>query len=131
MTFSKKMRILQLIDSLEAGGAERMAVSYANALNRNVGFGALVTTRAEGSLKNQLDKNVVYSFLNRKSTFDFKALLLLRRFVIQNKITHIHAHSSSVFFGALLKLLRPKLRLIWHDHYGNSEMLNERPVFVL
>lgn len=125
------MRILQLIDSLEAGGAERMAVSYANALNRNVGFGALVTTRAEGSLKNQLDKNVVYSFLNRKSTFDFKALLLLRRFVIQNKITHIHAHSSSVFFGALLKLLRPKLRLIWHDHYGNSEMLNERPVFVL
>lgn len=131
MTFSKKMRILQLIDSLEAGGAERMAVSYANALNRNVGFGALVTTRAEGSLKNQLDKNVVYSFLNRKSTFDFKALLLLRRFVIQNKITHIHAHSSSVFFGALLKLLRPKLRLIWHDHYGNSEILNERPVFVL
>ena len=26
------MRILQLIDSLEAGGAERMAVNYANAL---------------------------------------------------------------------------------------------------
>ena len=26
------MRIIQIIDSLEAGGAERMAVNYANAL---------------------------------------------------------------------------------------------------
>ena len=76
MAFSKEIRILQLIDSLEAGGAERMAVSYANALNRNIGFGALVATRTEGALKNQLDKNVVYGYLNRKSTFDFKALLI-------------------------------------------------------
>lgn len=108
-----------------------MAVSYANALSRNIGFGALVATRTEGSLKNQLDKNVVFGFLNRKSTFDFKALFLLRRFVIQNKITHLHAHSSSVFFGVLLKVLQPKLQLIWHDHYGNSEMLDERPIFAL
>ena len=131
MAFSKEIRILQLIDSLEAGGAERMAVSYANALNRNIGFGALVATRTEGALKNQLDKNVVYGYLNRKSTFDFIALFLLRRFVVQHKITHIHAHSSSVFFGVLLKMLQPKLQLIWHDHYGNSEMLDQRPVLVL
>ena len=131
MAFSKEIRILQLIDSLEAGGAERMAVSYANALNRNVGFGALVTTRTEGPLKNQLDKNVVYGFLNRKSTFDFKSLFLLRRFVVQNKITHLHAHSSSVFFGVLLKFLRPQVQLIWHDHYGKSEMLDLRPTFAL
>ena len=131
MAFSKEIRILQLIDSLEAGGAERMAVSYANALNRNDGFGALVTTRSEGALKNQLDKNVVYGFLNRKSIFDFKALFFLRRLVVQNKITHIHAHSSSVFFGVLLKVLQPKIQLIWHDHYGKSEMLDQRPFLAL
>ncbi len=131
MAFSKEIRILQLIDSLEAGGAERMAVSYANALSRNIGFGALVATRFEGTLKNQLDKNVVYGFLNRKSTFDFEALFLLRRFVVQNKITHLHAHSSSVFFGVLLKFLLPQVQLIWHDHYGKSEMLSQRPVLAL
>lgn len=108
-----------------------MAVNYANALQKKIGFGALVATRAEGVLKNQLDKNVRYGFLNRKSTFDFKALFLLRRFVVQNKITHIHAHSSSVFFGVLLKFLQPKLQLIWHDHYGKSEMLDQRPVLAL
>lgn len=131
MASPKEIRVIQLIDSLEPGGAERMAVSYANALNRIVGFGALVTTRSEGSLKNQLDKNVVYGFLNRTSIFDFKALFFLRRLVVQNKITHIHAHSSSVFFGVLLKITHPKLQLIWHDHYGKSEMLEQRPFLVL
>ena len=131
MAFPKEIRILQLIDSLEAGGAERMAVSYANALNRNLGFGALITTRSEGALKSQLDKNVIYGFLNRKSTLDIKALFSLRRFVLQNNITHIHAHSSSVFFGVLLKMVQPKLQLIWHDHYGNSEMLTQRPTIAL
>ena len=34
----KKMGILQLIDSLEAGGAELMVVNYANALVDQVSF---------------------------------------------------------------------------------------------
>ena len=85
MNKTTNIRIVQLIDSLEAGGAERMAVSYANALKRQTGFAALVTTRAEGQLKNQLDNDVVYGFLNRKSLFDFKALFLLRKIIINNK----------------------------------------------
>lgn len=44
------MRILQLIDSLEAGGAERMAVTYANALVQEIAFSGLVATRKEGPL---------------------------------------------------------------------------------
>ena len=39
------MRILQIIDSLEAGGAERMAVSYANALANEIEFSGLIATR--------------------------------------------------------------------------------------
>ena len=32
------MRIVQLIDSLETGGAERMAVNYANSLSDTIDF---------------------------------------------------------------------------------------------
>jgi len=32
------MRIVQIIDSLEIGGAEKMAVNYANALSRKIDF---------------------------------------------------------------------------------------------
>jgi glycosyltransferase involved in cell wall biosynthesis len=33
--------------------------------------------------------------------------------------------------ASMIKLLNPKLILIWHDHYGKSEFLKERPRFVL
>jgi glycosyltransferase involved in cell wall biosynthesis len=127
----KEIRVIQLIDSLEPGGAERMAVSYANALYKKTGFGALITTRAEGSLKDQLEGKVVYGFLNRKSTLDFKALWHLKKIVVSNKITHIQAHSSSIFFSVLLKIITPKIHIIWHDHYGKSEILDQRPTLAL
>ena len=68
------MRILQIIDSLEAGGAERMAVNYANALAKTVSFSGLVVTRKEGALQSELDLNVNYLFLNKQ--FDLIYILL-------------------------------------------------------
>lgn len=68
------MRILQLIDSLEAGGAERMAVNYANALTDAIDFSGLVATRKEGPLLSQLGNKVSYLYLNKKAAVDFKAL---------------------------------------------------------
>jgi hypothetical protein len=126
-----KMRILQIIDSLEAGGAERMAVNYANALVDKIDFSGLVVTRKEGVLRNQLNKKVAYLFLNKKRAIDSKALFRLRHFVIANQVTHIHAHSTSFFTAFLLKITYPKIQLIWHDHYGNSEFLQSRPVIGL
>ena len=120
------MRVIQIIDSLEAGGAERMAVSYANALAEKIEFSGLVATRKEGSLLNQLDKNVSYLFLNKKSKFDFKAILILRNFVKKNNVTTVQAHSTSFFLAFLLKLTYPSINLIWHDHYGDSEFLSKR-----
>ena len=43
------MRIVQIIDSLDVGGAEKMAVNYANALVGRIEFSGLVVTRAEGN----------------------------------------------------------------------------------
>ena len=120
------MRILQIIDSLEAGGAERMAVNYANALAEKIDFSGLVSTRKEGALLDQINSNVSYMCLNKKGTFDLKALFVLRKFVVENKIEIIHAHSTSFFIAFLLKLLYPSLKLIWHDHYGDSEFLIKR-----
>lgn len=125
------MRIIQLIDSLEAGGAERMAVNYANALANQIDFSGLVATRKEGTLLGQMNSNVSYLFLNKKKKIDFSALFRLRAFVLKNKVTHIHAHSTSFFLAFLLKMIFPSLKLIRHDHYGNNEFLSARPHFVL
>jgi glycosyltransferase involved in cell wall biosynthesis len=125
------MRILQLIDSLEAGGAERMAVNYVNALAKQIKFSGLVVSRKEGPLVNQIDEGVSYLFLNRKNVIDFKALFRLRNYVVLHKVTLVHAHSTSFFLAFLLKLVHPSIKIIWHDHYGDSEFLNKRPLLAL
>jgi glycosyltransferase involved in cell wall biosynthesis len=125
------MRILQIIDSLEAGGAERMAVNYANDLANKLEFSGLVATRKEGALLSQINPKVSYLFLNKKRQLDVPAIFRLRSFVKKNKVTHIHAHSTSFFLAFILKLLCPSLLIIRHDHYGNNEFLAIRPHFVL
>jgi len=125
------MRILQIIDSLEAGGAERMAVNYANGLADRIEFSGLVVTRKEGALLDQINSRVSYLFLEKKSSFDLKALFELRKFVVENKVEIIHAHGTSFFMAFLLKLTLPSIQLIWHDHYGDSEFLSKRPLLSL
>lgn len=120
------MRILQIIDSLDIGGAEKMAINYANSLAKSIEFSGLVATRKEGNLKNQINEKVNYLFLNRKNTLDFKAILRLKKYCKSNKIDYLQAHSSSFFTAFLVKLLYPKLNIIWHDHNGLSEFLSTR-----
>lgn len=120
------MKILHLIDSLNSGGAERMAVSYANALaGRGVSV-YLWSTREEGILKETLYPQVQYRFLNRKGPVGFKALFAASKQIKKENIQLIHAHATSFFFATLLKWLNPQLKLIWHDHYGKSDELHLR-----
>lgn len=125
------MRVLQLIDSLHTGGAERVAVNLANVLSTHIEQSYLCTTREEGLLKESLSKDVNYLFLNKKKTIDIKAIKTLKRFVKQEQIQVIHAHSSSYFLATIIKLLYPRLKIVWHDHYGNSEFLNTRPTKII
>lgn len=120
------MRIVQIIDSLEAGGAERMSVIYANGLSKKIAFSGLIATRKEGLLLGQIDKSVNYLFLNKKRKIDFQAVFRLRAYIKKNKINFIHAHSSSFFIAVLVKLTFPKVKIIWHDHYGISQDLSSR-----
>lgn len=125
------MRILQIIDSLDIGGAEKMSINYANSLANVVDFSGLVATRKEGHLKTQIHSNVNYLFLQKKSTIDVKAILRLRKYCKENKITHLQAHSSSFFTAFLVKLTLPKINIIWHDHNGLSEFISNKKAVLL
>jgi glycosyltransferase involved in cell wall biosynthesis len=120
------MRIIQIIDSLEAGGAERMAVNYANTLSKNIEFSGLIVSRKEGLLVNQIDDSVSYLFLKKRKKIDLQAVFTLRKYIKKNKVEVIHAHSSSFFTAVLVKLTLPKIKIIWHDHYGISQDLYAR-----
>ena len=125
------MRVLQLIDSLEPGGAERVSVNFSNALSEKIETSFLCVTRTEGGLKKSIHTNVGYLFLKKTKVIDFKAIKRLHGFVSENKIDVIHAHSTSFFLATIIKILNKKVTLVWHDHYGKSEFLNERPKLAL
>ncbi|UAB86181.1 glycosyltransferase family 4 protein [Zunongwangia sp. SCSIO 43204] len=126
------MKVLQIIDSLHPGGAEKMAVNLFNDLNKNDVESFLCATREEGLLKNEIVDFSKYLFLKRKRMLDFSALRSLRGFIRANKIDVIHAHGTSYFIGFLLKFfLNTKILFIWHDHYGNSEYLQNRNYKIL
>ena len=115
------MKILQIIDSLEIGGAERMSVNIANVLSDEGINNILVCSRKVGKLKQFLNKSVIFYCLNKKYSFDLKAILQLYKIIKNESPTHIHTHSSSIYWGILMKFLFPKVKLIWHDHNGNRE----------
>ncbi len=112
------MRIIQLIDTLEMGGAEKMAVNFANALTETKDFSGMVVSRKEGKLKESLVNKAHYLFLGRKKIFDFKAVFRLRAYCKKNKIDYIQAHGTSFFLAFLVKLVFPGVKILFHDHSG-------------
>ena len=125
------MRVLQLIDSLNPGGAERMAVNLANLLVGRIDGSYLCTTRREGGLKEMLNPEVGYLFLHKRKSLDLSALMRLKRFVAENRIDVVHAHTTSFFIATQLRLIKPGLKLIWHEHHGARTRRNKKQSRIL
>ncbi len=120
----KKLKVLQITDSLNVGGTEVLAVNMANVfLDDNISS-HFCTTRQEGVLKKKLEKGVGYIHLNKKSTLDLKALIKLKKYIKANHVQIVHAHSTSLFFACLLKMIYPKVKLFWHNHTGANVNLS-------
>lgn len=112
------MKIVQIIDSLEIGGAEKMAVNYANLLSREISFSGIIATRKEGDLYDLIENNENYFFLNRNGLFDIGSIFRLKKYLKINNIDFIHVHGTSFFVAFCTKILYPKIKIIWHDHNG-------------
>lgn len=125
------MKVITLIDSLIAAGAERMAVNIANGLSEAGIESHLCATHSGGPLEEFVAPDVRLLILQKRSFIDFKALWRLRQYIRTYRIEILHAHSSSVFWAVIIKLLTPGLKIVWHDHYGYSDLLHERPRLAL
>ncbi len=126
-----KKSVIQLIDSLNVGGAEMMSINIANLLHQEGHDSHICVTRKEGDLKKRLNNNGKYVFLNRTKVIDLKALKILVNYIRTHSIEIIHAHSTSILLAVMAKLVCWDLKIIWHDHYGVSEDLTKRPVILL
>jgi glycosyltransferase involved in cell wall biosynthesis len=121
------LKIIQFIDSLSIGGSERMAVNISNVLAKDGHNVLLISSREKGPLLNFLESNVNFYFLGKKNSLDIFAFLKLIKLIIRFNPEVIHAHSSSVYWCLIIKqLLKFRFKLIFHDHYGLSENLQNK-----
>lgn len=128
----KSVQVVHIVDSLNPGGAERVAVELVNALSsRNIPVSVCVT-RSGNSLQSEIDPQVEIIYLNRAETWEIKPILDFVAYCRRRNVRIIHAHGrSSLKFGVLVKaLLLGGVKLIFHDHFGEIE-INDQIDFIL
>jgi glycosyltransferase involved in cell wall biosynthesis len=124
--------VAQVIDALDLGGAERMAVDIANLLDPALYRSHLVATRRSGPMAESLRASVTFEVLGRRWRWDPRGLVRLRRFVLDHRIEVLHSHGRSsaqlVALGQALRIVRA--RHVFHDHYGSVHS-DPRPPYAL
>jgi len=122
----QKLGVMHLVDTLEVGGAERVAVTLVNHLDQNRYVPHLCSTRREGPLAFAVDRSVRRLKLNRRWRFDVGPVFRLQRYIQRNNISILHAHGSTMFLARLIGMFPPYPAVIWHTHYGRFAVENRK-----
>ena len=115
---SNSLKILQVIDRLDAGGAERVMVDLSNILHKN---GHEVTTLAilsHGALGGALNPDIVKIDLNRKFKFSIYKLLKISELCKKHEVIHVHMRHNLKYIYLAKKLFPFQSKIIFHDHFG-------------
>jgi len=115
-----RVGVMHVVDTLEPGGAERVAVNLVNRLPRDRYIPYLCTTRRDGPLADLVAGDVGRLCLGRRRRLDAGALVTTCRFMRRNRIRILHAHSSSIFLSRLAAALTRDVKVIWHIHFGRQ-----------
>jgi glycosyltransferase involved in cell wall biosynthesis len=118
------MKILQVIDKLEVGGAERVAVDLCSILYKNnVEVDFLNLLKPSELDQELLEKGIKVHYLNRENKFN--PIYLIKMLLLLNQYSIIHVHSRHVLRYVGLTFFLPRIfrkyKVIFHDHFGEIE----------
>lgn len=122
------MKILQVIDTLNVGGAERVFVDMCNILQENVHhITALLLLEDGGELASGLKVPLLH--LRRKSKWSLKSMFNCSKII--NEYDVVHCHNKHVFqYVKLVSLLSfSKRAIVLHDH--SSFVATGKQLFIL
>src|ERR1700691_4242506 len=92
-TRMKQIGVMHVVDSLDVGGTETVAVNLANRLPRDRFRSYLCSTRPSPDrnlLTSSIGHNVRHLGLNRKGTFDIGAILRFHKYLGEEDIRLLH-----------------------------------------
>ena len=116
------LSVMQMIDSLDLGGAERVAVLLANGLARRGVRSHLVATRRFGPLEEAVDAGVSVWCAGKRHTLDLRCLWRVARYMDAHGIDVVHSHKHECSYTARMSrwIARRKPLHVVHDHSGGG-----------
>lgn len=116
------MKVLQVIDRLNIGGAERVMLNITHLLaERNIEVGVLLFNQGFAFDKD-IDKRAKLFVLNRNNKFSIAKLHKTFRTCSEYEIVHVHMRHCYRYIKLAQLLFGGKFKVILHDHYGNIEI---------
>ena len=124
------MKILQVIDRLNVGGAERVCVDISNLLiNKNINV-AVLTITEKGELVSFLDSKIKTHCLQRNSKFNIKTMKKMILILNNYDIAHIHMRHTYRYVKFASLFYKLSCKLILHDHFGSIAFDKSIPLFM-
>lgn len=115
------MRVLQVTDRLNIGGAEKVLVNLANMLHdKKIPVAVMVFERGY-PLEAQLNATIPFYNLERRSKYALYKLLQLNRYCRQYDIVHVHMRHCYAYVRLAQLLFGGKYKIVFQDHYGDIE----------
>ncbi|HCZ36521.1 MAG TPA: hypothetical protein DHV26_11420 [Cytophagales bacterium] len=121
------MRILQVIDQLNVGGAERVLVDLSNILHARGHSIEVLTLVQSGKLSAQLHANIPTINLSRRTKFSISLLYRCNRICSNYDVIHVHLRYNFRYVALARWLFGGKYRLLLHDHFGDIEKDKQIP----
>jgi glycosyltransferase involved in cell wall biosynthesis len=121
---NRKFKVAQIIDRLHIGGAERVAVTLSNLLQKHGHTVKVVTTVNSGPLARQLHKEIKQVSLNRKWKWNPATMRRLINEVKDYDIVHVHSSHNLRYLYLSAKLYRLNKPIFFHEHYGDIHVDN-------
>ncbi len=113
---SRPVRVTTLVDSLLAGGAERVAVELACGLDRERYEPHVLVSRGDGPLLELLERSAVpYTILGRADAWDLGPWRIAHRHLVEHAdLLHSHKFGSNAWGALLARTAR--VPLVAHEH---------------
>lgn len=116
------MKVLQVIDTLHIGGAERVIVDMCNILHKNGVHVELLCTVTYGPFLDDLHEDIPRHNLARTKSFEPLPLFKLSRIIRKFDIVHVHMRHVLRYVMACRKVFRFKQPVVFHDHNGDIKI---------
>lgn len=115
------MKVIQIIDTLGPGGAERVMVNLANLLHKkkeaNLQVSILCLDKY-GDLLQFVDPQIKIRCLNRSGNYNPLDYIKLATILKQYDIVHVHMRHVLKYVYFCKSLFGLKQKIVFHDHYG-------------